>query len=963
LNGWPFWLKCILLLSSEDLKTRPPTTMTETTSSPSAIPVAYEANVALLRSDARRILDQYSIPYSLQAKLAVAGYVTVDDLSCRWNTPELARSNGEADLDFSPTQQGWDQRSVDHTCMRLFQAVRQAQAVQTAAADAPSSSGQRDGVVLQAGKRASLEENYKKVTGSRPPLQEQGSDAFLSAQFKLCEKGEIGFFHTKQTVSAMPDPLEMAATVKGMKPVNGFLYQEDQEERKSPYSKEQWESVLAVFQTNLLMCVWAFPNNRLFDLEKSDMDSFYKFLLGDEIAKRSPAPELKVLMHAERAAWRKVALHTHEGLSLKTSLDKVRSNSLFWTREVYEKQEWYPNYEAWPAEWAEANAKGQQFCKNFHLRSCAIKCGRSHNCPVYKTDGALMCTGSWKVAKGKPFYLDLMTHAARKAFDIDSEFPLELRHGVPLGVDEETLCSPGVWPTKEERKGQLPEYEDLPPPGSMDNYSSAVLHEDAIEATFYEEEKLDMVIGPSSIEGAAITCGCLLEDLCAGPLGAIEGADKLRTIFDGTAPGMNDHIRKNAKEKTTCPGLAALYGLRWLQTYGQVPWWVPTEHIPIAAGATGPETAWEEEEWVLLKADVTKAHRRVKVSKKGWKYQIAIVKGKYWVNKVVTYGVASAQLYWGRLAALMLRLLYYMFPGLDWAFVYVDDFAFLIRRRWANKLAWALLATMAALGLWWLYLDISDGKLFSYDEIAEGLGRLQWATNAFPLVKPFLQPFWAWKTAVVTASFPSRLLRMIAKVILLLINSVITSTSPFCPTSSTHGATDAGADDTTATIGGWFSDLQNPRQVDVSWFFLQLTKDNAPWAFDKSSPQRRIAALEMFGTLLLFRHLAQEDKIGGHSVYIPLLTDNQGNALSILNHRTKKWPCSPILMELVLQAHVFHTPIAIRHVKRDFNIWADALTNSDLGGFCPAKEIVLDISDDSWLLLPKLMLLGKHQGA
>ncbi|CAE8588429.1 unnamed protein product, partial [Polarella glacialis] len=767
----------------KDLKTRPPTTMTETTSSPSAIPVAYEADVALLHSD--------------------------------------ARSNGEADLDFSPTHQG---------------------------------------------KLASLEENYKKVTGSRPPLQEQGSDAFLSAQFKLCEKGEIGFFHTKQMVSAMPDPLEMAATVNGLKPINGFLYQEDQEERKSPYSKEQWESVLTVFQTNLLMCVWAFPNNRLFDLEKSDMDAFYKFLLGDEIAKRSPAPELKVLMHAERAAWRKVALHMHEGLSLKTSLDKVMSNSIFWTREVYEKgesgpkgkgkdkgkakaawlakngkQEWYPNYEAvkeegkgkgkgtakaeaaaaararsrtptpgpaaagggkWPAEWAEATAKGQQFCKNFHLRSCAIKCGRSHNCPVYKTDGTV-CNGG------------------RKAFDIDSEFPLELRHGVPLGVDEETLCSPGVWPTKEELKGQLPEYEDLPPPGSMDNYSSAVLHEDAIEATFYEEEKLDMVIGLSSIEDAAITCGCLPEDLCAGPLGAVEEADKLRTIFDGAAPGVNDHIRKNTKEKTTCPG------------------------------ATGPETAWEEEEWVLLKADVTKAHRRVKISRKGWKYQIAIVKGKYWVNKVGTYGVVSAQLYWGRLAALMLRLLYYMYPGLDWAFVYVDDFAFLIRRRWANKLAWALLATIAALGcpLSWkktimglvntwlgfqiqaklpaaavghlkhrvmvaLLKDISDGKRFSYDEIAEGLGRLQWATNAFPLVKPFLQPFWAWKTAVVTASFPSRLLRMIAKVILLLINSVITSTSPFCPTSSTHVATDAVADDTTATIGGWFSDLQNPRQVD-----------------------------------------------------------------------------------------------------------------------------------------------------
>ncbi|CAE8624882.1 unnamed protein product [Polarella glacialis] len=838
--------------------------MTETTSSPSAIPVAYEVNVALLHTDARRILDRHSIPYSIQATLAGEGYVTIDDLSCRWDTPELARSNAEVDLGFSATHAGWDKRASDHACMRLYQAVKKDKSIENASNDTLGASSPREGVVLQAGKRASLEENYKKVTGARPPLQEQGSDAFLSAQFKMCEEGEIGFFQTKQMVYAMPDPLEMAPPVKGLKPVSGFLYQDCQEERKNPYSKEQWESVLTVFQTNLLMCVGAFPNNRLFDLEKSDLDAFYKFLLGEKIAKRSPAPPLNVLMYAERTAWRKIALLTHEGLSLKTALNRIMASSLFWTREVYEKvssepngkgkkgkaawlakngmTDWYTDYDKvkdtkvskdkgkgkaaaaaardrsrtpkpaattagggkWPAEWAESNAKGQQYCKNYHLRTCANGCGRSHNCP-------------------------LMAHTARKAFDIDSEYPQELKVGVPLGVDEETLCSPGVWPTKEELKGQPPETEDLPPPCSMDNYSSATLHEDTIEATFIEEGKMEMVIGPSTIEEAALACECAPEDLCAGPLGANEEADKLRTIFDGTAPHINPHIRKNTKEKTTCPGLPdALHGLHWLQDISQLP------KVPLAL----MDGTWDEEEWVFLKADVTKAHRRVKISKKGWKYQVAIIKGKYWVNKVGTYGSASAQLYWGRLAALMLRLLYYMFPAMDWAFVYVDDFAFLIRRKRANTLAWAIPATMAAMGcpLSWkktimglvntwlgfqiqtklpaaavghlkhrvmvsLLKDISGGKLHSNDQIAEGLGRLQWATNAFPLVKPFLQPFWAWKTAVTTAGRPSYLLRMIARVILLLINSAITSTSPFCRASFTHGATDAGADETTATVG------------------------------------------------------------------------------------------------------------------------------------------------------------------
>ena len=40
--------------------------------------------------------------------------------------------------------------------------------------------------------------------------------------------------------------------------------------------------------------------------------------------------------------------------------------------------------------------------------------------------------------------------------------------------------------------------------------------------------------------------------------------------------------------------------------------------------------------------------------------------------KVGTYGMASAQSYWGRLAALLLRILYALFNEVDWNFVFVD---------------------------------------------------------------------------------------------------------------------------------------------------------------------------------------------------------------------------------------------------------------------------------------------------
>ena len=86
-------------------------------------------------------------------------------------------------------------------------------------------------------------------------------------------------------------------------------------------------------------------------------------------------------------------------------------------------------------------------------------------------------------------------------------------------------------------------------------------------------------------------------------------------------------------------------------------------------GAPGPKTGFvKPPTWglamagaghqvVLLKADVTKTHRRVKVVRKDWRFQVASLGEEWWVNKVGTYGMASAQSYWGRLAALLLRVL------------------------------------------------------------------------------------------------------------------------------------------------------------------------------------------------------------------------------------------------------------------------------------------------------------------
>jgi len=65
------------------------------------------------------------------------------------------------------------------------------------------------------------------------------------------------------------------------------------------------------------------------------------------------------------------------------------------------------------------------------------------------------------VAEEQPFFLTLISKLAKMSGDQDWEYPLTLQEGVPLGVEEPTLTSPGVWPTKEELKGVPEEWEDL----------------------------------------------------------------------------------------------------------------------------------------------------------------------------------------------------------------------------------------------------------------------------------------------------------------------------------------------------------------------------------------------------------------------------------------------------------------------------------------------------------------------
>ena len=78
---------------------------------------------------------------------------------------------------------------------------------------------------------------------------------------------------------------------------------------------------------------------------------------------------------------------------------------------------------------------------------------------------------------------------------------------------------------------------------------------------------------------------------------------------------------------------------------------------------------------------------------------MALFRGAYWANKVSTYGMVSAQLYWGRMAAMILHLLDAT-VCFDWGFVCVDHIAFLIRSSIAAPLQ---LASQYSCLPWWYH--------------------------------------------------------------------------------------------------------------------------------------------------------------------------------------------------------------------------------------------------------------------
>eukprot|EP00434_Breviolum_minutum_P001097 symbB.v1.2.000961.t1/scaffold39.1/size394969/5 len=309
---------------------------------PSDIPDALQDGIAKLSAPLKQLLMMKSVPYLIQHRLGSENYVTVEDLADRWDSAQVARQQGPRELGFEADHNGFTAASSGFAAMKLFQVVRAAKemiqthpSVMATPGPGPSRPLSLTEVLCE---RPQLEKEFSAKWGiPKPQYRDQGSDALLRRQYKFCSKGEIGFIHSKYIISALPEEGERPIKTRKKITVDGWEKEEEEEERAAPTTRRQLERLHLVFRNTLLMCLAAFPQFPQFNLTKEDLDSFYDWFYGPELGGRLPSPPEQTLLMAERNAWREVHESMHGGMYLKEALDKVQNNSLFWMREVYER--------------------------------------------------------------------------------------------------------------------------------------------------------------------------------------------------------------------------------------------------------------------------------------------------------------------------------------------------------------------------------------------------------------------------------------------------------------------------------------------------------------------------------------------------------------------------------------------------------------------------------------------------
>ena len=400
----------------------------------------------------------------------------------------------------------------------------------------------------------------------------------------------------------------------------------------------------------------------------------------------------------------------------------------------------------------------------------------------------------------------------------------------------------------------------------------------------------------------------------------------------------------------------------------------------------------EKREAVLsMVGDFEKAHRRFlyRPSERGYLACKASEEDSYvYVNRVGTFGVASAPYWWSRISACLIRLARY----------YADDLEVMAPNKAGRYGAVLTFAVMAAVGAPFKWKKqrgglVSDWVGFTTDykvyalglserraawvvswvqgllekmevtdrEFAAGLGRLSFASLALPWEKPMLGPLYAWSSAI-QGNHGSLAIPWAVLIILKWIRDKLVKGKRMevvrpplkCPGRTVRFWTDAKATDERAWIGGWLEENEDLKEC--RWFSEEVTRELAPWMGARGgNPKRMIAALEFLATLVALK-LWLTDDLAEVTILAEAFTDNKGNDFILKKGLSTKFPITLMVMEVSEMLQGSTAVAKLTWVKRDENQAADDLTNENFEKFDMGKRIELPGGKVEWKVLDELML-------
>ena len=581
--------------------------------------------------------------------------------------------------------------------------------------------------------------------------------------------------------------------------------------------------------------------------------------------------------------------------------------------------------------------------------------------------------GLTEVAAGQPFRLKLMEALLDRAGDPDHKFLLDGEKGFPVGVIRPLPRTPHMY--EEQTSWKLEDDPYMKSEVWRDNYESVGDHESFVRQQF-EDECSEGLMEKLTLEEAKQRFGDRIAISSLAVLVEEAHGNKRRVIHDATH-GTKINNRIKCRDKQRSPGAREKrYLLSYYRSRGDVVF--------------------------SLVGDISKAHRRFLHDPLEHGLLACRVKSSdkhIYINKVGTFGVASASYWWGRIAGAGIRLVHeFLGPEMPIEMlIFADDLESLgarLRGRRGTVLSFLFLSTLGFPFKWakqrgglkveWigLYTDYTTMRLglspkraawmegwsrklattgrVTAKEMEQGLGRLGFAANALTWERPFLGPLYSWTAAIRNKIGVLRIPTMLRTILWFLADRTAEGGSLQAPPPLKEGKednvifyTDAKATEKGAWVGGF---LQTSDGQIGEWFSEEVEEAWAPWLFLRKDPKRVIAALEMLATLIGVRLWAKGLPIGGKGTcWVKGSTDNLSNAYAVSKWMSTKFPLTILIMELSETLRTRDCELNLQWVTRDLNQLADDLTNQKFDSFPLDKRIQFVGGDTKWLVLDRLM--------